>query len=399
MCRRHAGQSWRWASAAARSWPATRPSAISGSQLPEPCAPGGVRRRHGRSSCSSSAAASRSIAARIRVFAVPSGIPSLSATSRAVMPAERGEHQRPALLDGQRPDGRAQLVGGLRRDGRVFRGLARQHVLQLQRVDRDRPPGAGRVDSEVVGDRGQPGAHGAASRVEEGRVPPRPLERLLRHVFGEGRVAEHGQRNAEDPPLETAHERHRQLGVPRREAREQQVVGHPIDLPPTHPTPRTTQTRGRAYDHAMTTTEPTSSSIASGTCTASNPRSPNAAWAKLTTKTGDRDPGRPPRHPAAPREQEGGERREPGADVHHERAAEVQRLGHAAAGEDLARRHPLQHDDDHGRRRGDAQGPQRAGAVGVGGGVGGRAGHRASSMVGHRWYDESPVGDFRPAIP
>src|SRR6185312_8128443 len=165
------------------------------------------------------------------------------------------------LLDRQRPDGRAELVAGLRRDGGVLRRLARQHVLQLQRVDRDRPPGARRVDRQVVRDRGQPGPHGPAARVEEGRVPPGPLERLLRHVLGEGRIAQHGQRDPEHRALEPAHEGDRQLGVPRCE------------------------TRGRAYDHAMTTTEPTSSSMASGTCTDSTPNSPNAAWAKLTTKT------------------------------------------------------------------------------------------------------------------
>ena len=65
----------------------------------------------------------------------------------------------------------------------------------------------------------------AAPRVVDRRVPPRTLECLLRDVLGGPGIADDGQRHAEDDPLEPAHERERELGVARAEAREQRFVG------------------------------------------------------------------------------------------------------------------------------------------------------------------------------
>ena len=59
-------------------------------------------------------------------------------------------------------------------------------------------------------------------------MPPRRLERVLRDVLGGTRVAGHGQRHAEDDPLEPAHERDRELGIARAEPGEQYFIGLPI---------------------------------------------------------------------------------------------------------------------------------------------------------------------------
>jgi hypothetical protein len=54
------------------------------------------------------------------------------------------------------------------------------------------------------------------------------LEGVLRDVLGRGRVADDGQRHAEDDPLEPAHERDGELGIARAKASEQHFIGLPL---------------------------------------------------------------------------------------------------------------------------------------------------------------------------
>ena len=56
------------------------------------------------------------------------------------------------------------------------------------------------------GDREHPGAHRAAARVVDRGVPPRPDQRLLGDVLGQGGIGHHGEGQAEDPRLVPAHE-------------------------------------------------------------------------------------------------------------------------------------------------------------------------------------------------
>ena len=59
----------------------------------------------------------------------------------------------------------------------------------------------------------QPGHDAAATRVVSPGVPPGFYQRLLRHLLGECRHPDDGQRQTEDPRLVAAHERRGRIGV------------------------------------------------------------------------------------------------------------------------------------------------------------------------------------------
>jgi hypothetical protein len=74
------------------------------------------------------------------------------------------------------------------------------------------------------------------------------LESLLGDVLGGARVGRYGHRDAEDNPLEPAHERDRKVGVPGAKAREQRFVGQPLAWRSLSPDPPHTFMYGRASD-------------------------------------------------------------------------------------------------------------------------------------------------------
>src|SRR5262249_26323793 len=77
---------------------------------------------------------------------------------------------------------------------------------------------------------GEPGEHGPPPRVVALGVAPGADEGLLGDVLRRARVAEDGEGEPEDAPLEAAHEGRRRVGVARGEASEERLVraGHTL---------------------------------------------------------------------------------------------------------------------------------------------------------------------------
>ena len=124
---------------------------------------------------------------RMRVFAVPSGIRSRSATSTWVRPAKKASSSATRCASGSGPDGLDDLLAT-----HVLPGLPIDVVrgdLELE-VDVGRPLAMGllashQVDRLVPGQRVQPGAERAARRVEPAGVAPDRHEDVLDDLLGE----------------------------------------------------------------------------------------------------------------------------------------------------------------------------------------------------------------------
>src|SRR5918994_7464152 len=94
--------------------------------------------------------------------------------------------------------------------------------LRIDRVDAAHPRD---IDREVAGDREQPGRDSSLALVVCAGVPPHARESLLRDLLRYMRLADDGQRQTVDPPLEATDERGRGIGIAGREASEQCLVG------------------------------------------------------------------------------------------------------------------------------------------------------------------------------
>ena len=147
---------------------------------------------------------------------------------------ERGEQDRPSLLDGQFREldaEPAELVGILgcllgvdvRRRGEE---LAEEIGIEGHRVAH-----AHRVDREVAGDREEPGGDRGPPRVVGRRMTPRALERDLGDVVGERRIAGHGDGQPEDPTLEPPDEHHGRVPLLEPDRGEERLIGQPIEMP------------------------------------------------------------------------------------------------------------------------------------------------------------------------
>ena len=145
-------------------------------------------------------------------------------------PAEGGQHDRPPLLLRQ-PGQRRSQPDHLRRDlGRGRGGVGYPRRANFERgqgggVDGGGAMAAEGVDGQVAGDGQQPRVHRPSAGVVGAGVAPGPHERLLGHVLGQGRVADDGAGQAEDPGLVPADEGGGGLGVAHAEAGQQRVVG------------------------------------------------------------------------------------------------------------------------------------------------------------------------------
>ena len=193
---------------------------------------------HGWAPSGSRASRSFIMAERIRVLAVPNGTPSAAATSWAVIPYTPAITTARACSAGRPPraarNSSADSVPSERRSGSST--LRPEQPDQVGGIDGRGLASPDRVDGQIVGDGGQPGAHRAPAGVEAARPPPGPLEGLLGHVLGQMRIAHHGQGHAEHVALEPAHERQSDLRAARGQPLEQSVISHSLcrDADPGH---------------------------------------------------------------------------------------------------------------------------------------------------------------------
>jgi hypothetical protein len=158
----------------------------------------------------SSESRSFSMAVRIRVFAVPSGIRSSSLISWAVRPRKAARNRARRCSGGSPGDGAAYALalvwwGALIRGAAGNAGLLKlgRHEVGIERLGRLHPDD---VNREVAGDRQEPGHDTAAPRIVGSSVLPGSHERLLSHVLGRALVTNDCQDEAIDTRLEAARE-------------------------------------------------------------------------------------------------------------------------------------------------------------------------------------------------
>ena len=171
------------------------------------------------------------MAVRILVLAVPSGMPSLAATSDADIPAIPASTSARACSTGRRRSAVRSSPADLTGQGLVLGAVDARGHLGEQRlgIDGDRAPDAHGVDGQVPGDGRQPRRHSPTPLVESVPVAPRPFEGLLGDVFGGNRITGDGEGHAVELGLEPSDEGHRQLGVTGREAGKERLVGELLD--------------------------------------------------------------------------------------------------------------------------------------------------------------------------
>src|SRR5262245_18329868 len=144
------------------------------------------------------------------------------------VPPEARHHERAPLLDRELHQRRAEAVGVVAQRRELVRQRATGAQVQGEDrigVDDDWSAHPDRVDRKIPRDREEPGRDRAPAGVVGAGVSPRPHERLLGDVLGRPRVSEDRHGQAEDAALEPLHERRGRVGVPRRQACEQRIVG------------------------------------------------------------------------------------------------------------------------------------------------------------------------------
>ena len=208
------------------------PSANSGARSWARAQAGGVIVRvpaaHSARSSLTSAVRRRSIAERIRVLAVPSGMPSCSATSRPLNPSRPDKHDRSLLFDGEVGERRAEPIDVVVHHGGVGRFVARRRQGEREQrlgIDGQGPSHADRIDREVAGDREQPRRH--APRRASYVAPCRHARSSASWATSSARRRSPVivTREAEDPALEPGDEGRRRFGVAGRHAGQERIVG------------------------------------------------------------------------------------------------------------------------------------------------------------------------------
>ena len=183
---------------------------------------------------SATAARSRLRPVRIRVFAVPSGMPSMAAISLAVRPARVASRTARRCSMGKlrefdaEPAELVSILGRLLGVGARRRGeeLAEEIGIEGHRVTHSHG-----VDREVAGDREEPRGHRRPPGVVGRGMAPRALERDLGDVVGERRITGHGDGQPEDPSLEPPDKHHGRVPLLEPDRCEERLIGQPIEMP------------------------------------------------------------------------------------------------------------------------------------------------------------------------
>ncbi len=186
--------------------------------------------RHSVCCASASASRNRRSPARILVFAVPSGMSLPFRDLASAQSPEPGHHDCALLLFGQGRERGAQPHDvAMQRDdvSGISSRRRRRDGDEIVGIDRNRSSDSQCVDGRVAGDRQQPGDDAPPPSVERVPVPPRAHHRFLRHVFRSPRLADDGEGESVDPPLEALDERGRSGGIGGGEAGEEGLVRRP----------------------------------------------------------------------------------------------------------------------------------------------------------------------------